>query len=348
MSKIIEGGNKGCKNCGGSVVFSPSFQCLVCEKCGSKTKVEKLANVVKHAYSSKLDNKEKTSVTVRCENCGANVIIKNSMHSAVCNYCKSSVVLKVDDMQGLKPDGIIPFAFDKQKARVLFKQNIRNKWFLPNKFKEQPPIDTIKGIYIPSFAFDEITSSTYQGRLGTNHTKRDSNGHSRTYTTYQNISGNIKINHQDVFVESGSQISQTGLEEIKPFDTREVLSYSSDFIRGFSVEYYTDKLENCKKQADLLIDNIIRHNILKKYSYDFVSYLNVSTLKEQEKFSYIILPTYQVEYKYKDKKYINLMNGQTGRVGGKLPKSGIKIGFFVSAIILIIAMIAVIISKIST
>lgn len=339
MSKIIEGGNKGCKNCGGSIEFSPSFNCLWCEKCGSKSTIIKNDYVALHEYNSTLDNPSKTTVTIRCEKCGANVVVYNNVHAAVCPYCKSSVVLALEHMQGLKPDGIIPFAFDKNRARGLFKENIKSKWFLPNKFKKDPLIKNIKGIYIPSFSFNQLTTSSYNGRLGQNHTATDGSGKMRTYTTYRNISGSINLDHKNIFIESGSQISQAQLEQIKPYDTRAFCGYNEDFVRGFSVEYYTDRLEDCKKQGDLMIDNIIRSSILRQYQYDFVSYLNVSTSRSQETFSYLILPTYQIELTYKDKKYLTLMNGQTGKVGSNLPRSGVKITFFVLGLLLIFLLV---------
>ena len=343
MSKVIEGGNKSCKNCGGNLVFSPSFQSLVCDKCNSKTNIAVNKEITKHTYNETLDGNDNKTYVIRCESCGANVVMKNNVHSAKCSYCQGSVVLCVDHMKGLKPDGIIPFKFDKTVASEKFKKSIKTKWFLPNKFKKHLPATQITGIYIPSFAFDQTTSSTYNGMLGTNHTTRDSDGRTKTYTTYERIKGSIRLDNKDVFVESGTNITQSQLEAIKPYNTNEVVTYTSEFVMGYSLEYYTDKLEECKKQADALIDGIIRENILKKYSYDFVSYLNVDTLRLDTKFAYVILPTYQVQFEYKNEKYLNLMNGQTGRVSGRVPRSGIKIGFFVSTIVLLILMFILII-----
>lgn len=342
MPNVIESSIKKCKNCGGNLVFSPSLQALKCEKCGSKNEITKNSNIVKHDITEKNEKvKTNKNITVRCESCGANVIVTNNAHASNCSYCGSSVVLHTDDMLGLKPDGIIPFAFDKNRASVLFKQNIKHRWFLPNKFKKTPPIDSIKGVYIPSFGFDEITSSNYQGRLGTNHTRRGANGKTYTYTTYQNISGAIRLEHNNVFIESSSLVSQAQLEEIKPYDTRQIYKYNADFIRGYSLEYYINTVEQCKLQADFIIDNSIRSSILSKYSYDTVSYLNINTDRLDEKFSYVILPTYQVSYNYKNKNYITLMNGQTGTVGKNLPKSGVKIGFFTAGIILFVLFIII-------
>jgi len=60
------------------------------------------------------------------------------------------------------------------------------------------------------------------------------------------------------------------------------------------------------------------------------------TEQRNVKFAHYLLPVYKCDYKYKNKNYTTLMNGQTGKVGGGYPKSGVKITFFVLMIIAII------------
>lgn len=97
-----------------------------------------------------------------------------------------------------------------------------------------------------------------------------------------------------------------------------------------------DNVDDCHSTAREVMREAIRQNILSGYSYDGVQYLNVSTDFSDEKFSYGILPTYRFNYSYKNKNYTTFMNGQTGQVGGGIPRSGVKITFFVIAMILII------------
>ena len=128
-----------------------------------------------------------------------------------------------------------------------------------------------------------------------------------------------------------------------PYISSDRFEFDNNFILGYSVEYYTDKLSDCKVRADSTIDGIIRNNILSSYHYDRVRYLNISTKRSDEKFAYGILPAYKFTYNYNKKNYVTFMNGQTGKVGSGLPKSKIKITLFVLMIILIIAGIAALI-----
>ena len=52
-----------------------------------------------------------------------------------------------------------------------------------------------------------------------------------------------------------------------------------------------------------------------------------------------MLPVYTFEYEYKKKKYITIMNGQTGKIGKGLPISPLKVSLVVILVILVISSI---------
>lgn len=336
-------------------MFSPVFQSLSCENCSTKKEIKFDRLVDKHEYvegqnishSAEYDDWKNNNRIFKCKNCGATIMLNGTEISKTCPYCESPYVSQTEEIPGIKPDIVVPFQFDKTKAAEHFISGIKNMWFLPNQFKKSPPMDEIHGIYFPAFTFDAHTLSKYDGKLEKHTTHRGADG--RTYTTvsYQHISGTKELNHKNVMVETSTHLSAMQFEGIKPFSSNGFVRYEDDFIRGYAVEHYVDALENCKKMADSMMDNIIRKSILSGYHYDAVNYLNVSTLRSDEKFSYIILPSYRFNYKYKGKDYTTFMNGQTGKVGKGLPRSAVKITFFVLGIIAVIAVIALIASKFS-
>ena len=69
----------------------------------------------------------------------------------------------------------------------------------------------------------------------------------------------------------------------------------------------------------------IKSSILSEYNYTNVVKLDINTSYLDRKYSYTLLPVYTIEYEYKKKKVINIMNGQTGRIGKGLPVSPLKV-----------------------
>lgn len=329
-----------CKNCGGNLVFSPSLQMLYCDLCKSTEPVPSVAFNFKHDFTV-LDNKKYTknvSGVIRCQNCGSSVEVNGNNLAVTCPYCDTSLVVNTAD-ETFKPDFIIPFKFDKQEASQRFKNAVKRKAFLPNAFKKKPEIDKIEAFYFPAFSFDEETVTKYDGRLASDQTHTSSNGQTYTTTTYKNISGTKKLSHKNVFVETSSQLNQVDLDYILPYRTSEILAYDEKFVAGYSLEKLSSTLDECKKLADTIINQSIRQQILREYSYDRVVSFNMDTQRSQIKYAYGALPVYRLTTSYKDKNYNIFLNGQTGKVGAGLPKSKVKIAFLVVSIILIIASI---------
>ena len=327
--------NKKCKQCGGNLVFDPTSQNLICEKCLLGYDFDKTKKYKKHEYDEELDQESEVQ-NFKCPTCGALFEQQKLNLTSVCPYCASSLIVDQEQIVGLKPDFVVPFEFGKQKAAENFKKGIKKKWFLPNNFKKTPPMDNIEGVYFPAFSFDEKTMSVYEGVLEKDETVSHGD-RTTTITRTQRISGKKNLQHTDVMIESTNKLSQAELVGILPYNIENSFDFDNNFILGYSVEYYVDKLLDCKKRADSTIDSIIKSNILSGYHYDRVRYLNISTTRSDEKFAYGILPAYKFTYKYNKKNYITFMNGQTGKVGDGLPKSKIKIALFVMMILLIIA-----------
>ncbi len=339
----IDSNQDKCQTCGGILRFSPDDGALKCGSCSSIEKIDYSKNVKKHDYGvQEQTTKEynefvKQNKVFKCYSCGSNIVLNTLEVSKVCPYCSSPCVIDENEKIGIKPDGIIPFKFGREKARDLYKKGIRKKWFIPNIFKKKPPIDEMKGVYVPTFSFDAKAFTKYSGRLGTQRT----NSQGETHTSYKTISGTYNSQHSNVLVETSTKLDQATFNSINPFNMADVVNFNSAFILGYSLEHYNQKLEHCKTIADDMIKDRIKKLILSKYSYDFIDYFNQDTVFSQEKYSYYIVPTYQVNYKYKNKNYTTFMNGQTGKVGSGYPKSAIKITFFVLFILAIFTAIAI-------
>lgn len=348
MDKIQSKTNK-CVNCGGNLEFSPSLQMLCCASCKSTIEIDKQQLVQKHdydeSYNSKYDKNFKGYL--KCDNCGATVESDGNNVAIVCPYCQTSLVVDMNG-QTFKPDFIIPFKLDKEKASLYFQNGVKKKAFLPNAFKKKPEIDKIEAFYFPVFSFDENTYTEYEGKLEIDQTHRTPDGHTHTTTSYRRIGGIKQLEHKNVFVETSSQFNQAELNCILPYNTNELCVYDEKFLMGYSMEKLSTSLTDCKKIADRIVDGRIKHSILSGYSYDRVAYLELNTTRSEQKFAYGALPVYKLTTSYKDKNYSILLNGQTGKIGSGLPKSKVKMTFFVLSIILFFAIFVGIIIFAST
>lgn len=341
------GTNSQCKNCGGNLVFSPKSQKLRCANCDSEFGIPVVISHNKKPLEAVDEDKTghdawvKESKVCRCKTCGASIIIQGLNITEQCPYCASDYVIDKDAMPGIQPDTVIPFAFDQDAAADSFAKGVKKIFLIPHAFKKKLPKNKIRGIYVPSFAFDANTASKYIGVLVKEHKHTDSKGNTHTTYEYINIAGNKLLNFTNVTIESSSKMQNKDMKALLPYDLKSENVFNPDFIRGFSTEHYEDSVDKCYGVAKSEMSAQIKASILSEYKsryhYDSVKSFSMNTLFSEEKFAYRLVPVYCFEFIYKKKKYITFMNGQTGKIGTGYPKSYLKVFLIVLAIVLFIA-----------
>ena len=87
------------------------------------------------------------------------------------------------------------------------------------------------------------------------------------------------------------------------------------------------------------VANKIASDIKRSLHYDRVENFVCNTTFNAIKYSYLYIPVWVNHYKYKDKNYNCYINGITGKVSGKAPKSFWKIFFTVIAAVAVVGAI---------
>ena len=343
----IIGSNAKCKNCGSNVVFDPKTQTLVCPNCDSHFDFNKKQEEVKHKIdegklndnSKKHDSWAKEMKVVKCETCGAEIMLTGLEMSKTCPYCGSDYVAETSVLPGLTPDVVVPFTFNQSDAGDYFVKGMRRKFFAPRALKKKLPANKIHGIYVPTFTFDADSETRYNGVLIKKRTHTDSKGRTTTTTIRIPINGIQNCTHKDYVVETSTKINSKQMNGILPYEfSKSSFAYDLNFIRGYSIEHYENRFADCYERAKSDMRQAIRSAILSKYDYTTVDYLNMDVKFSDELYSYRMLPIYSLEFEWKKKKYMVLMNGQTGKVGGGYPKSALKITITVLGIIALVAL----------
>lgn len=321
-----------CLGCGSNMVFNPEAQKLKCPHCGAEKELEfqTLASELNIANGFSVERlwKESEAVVFFCDNCGAKVVLTANETAKSCPFCGTAHVQKVDELAGLKPNAVIPFAFDKMQAVNYSKAWAKRRFYAPRSFKKNISVDNVQGVYTPCFTFDSKTVSSYYGRLGITKTRTVGSGKNRrtqTYTVWFDINGTFNSSFDDVLITAGSKFDQKSLDDISPYGTNDSKSYDEEYFLGYMSYHYDSELTDCWQQAKNRIDSSIRRSILGQYNYDKVGYLNVSTTHLDVTYKYVMLPVYVGNYKFKQKYFNFYVNGSTGRVAGKTPKSVFKI-----------------------
>lgn len=344
LEKEIDADSVKCESCGSNMVFNPESQTLECPHCGerqnfSSNELAKEFDLLS-GFENTVDWTNEGTVVFECDNCSAKVVLESGETATNCPFCGTAHVRKTEDLAGVKPNALIPFSITDDNALSLSKEWAKKRFFAPRDFKKKLCAENIKGVYSPCFTFDSATTSYYEGRIGKTHTRTVGSGKNRrtqTYVVWRNISGVYNHAFDDTLITAGSKLDQDKLDKISPFNTGESKEYERKYMLGFMAYHYDDDLENCWGKAKSVMDAKIRRGILSNYIYDRVAYLNVSTSHSEVRYKYVMLPVYVGNYKYKSKIYNFYVNGVSGKVFGKTPKSPLKIALTVLLGLVVIA-----------
>ncbi len=320
-----------CKGCGSNITFDPETQMLKCSYCGYSEDFVKSATVAEINIEDALNTNAVWSdetIVINCPNCGARVVAEKTEMAGLCPFCGTSHVIVEEDLQGIRPNAVVPFAVNKEKCVTNFKGWAKRKLFAPNEFKKKVKADKVRGVYMPFFTFDSSTDSVYDGKVGYTKTRtvRTKNGtRTETYTVWRHISGTFSYFFDDILINAGSNLEEKNAKKLAPFDWSAIKVYDNEYLSGYVAHRYEKSISDCWKEARNTIDSSIRRMIISQYHCDKVAYLNVSTRHNSVTYKYVLLPVYVINYKYKNKNYIIYQNGSTGKTVGKSPVSPWKV-----------------------
>ncbi|GAB6989671.1 TFIIB-type zinc ribbon-containing protein [Paenibacillus pini] len=337
-----------CKGCGGQMIFDIDCQQLKCTYCGSITPIEQSED---HAepIEYELDFMDERNESLKdwgteqqvilCENCGAQMLLPLHQTAAMCAFCGSPKVLSQGDDNSIRPESLIPFHISKDKANELFLKWKKKKKFVPNAFKKQQTLSLVTGIYVPFWTFDAQTDSDYTAEVGVHHYRTETrtryvDGKEETYTEqvqytiWHWTSGSNEHFFDDILIPASMQHDHEMIDKFSDFNLKDLSLYKPEYLSGFIAERYNVPLRKGWDDAVSRINAQLDQDIRSKIGGDEIRSLNINTTYSQKTYKHILLPLWNASYMYKDKTYRYMVNGETGTISGKVPRSAWKITFF--------------------
>ena len=342
--------DRKCPACGGTMDFDPKTGGLHCPFCDYQEAIEKEDTEVKRAEELDFNSAELTgncdwgvkSKTVTCKSCGA-VSIYDALEVAnECPYCGSNQVMEANDISTLAPNGVIPFKLTAKDAGERFTEWLRKKWFCPSEAKRSARADKFQGIYLPYWTFDANTSTDYTGKYGIEREVKNGDD-TKTVTDWYNCSGHYDHFIDDALVQASNHHDNQILDMIEPFDTKDNVAYKPEYIAGYAAERYSiglkDAWERAKRFIARVLLSLIEDKIMDDHKADSVKDVEMRTTYSNITYKYLMLPIYISSFSYKGKVYQFMVNGQSGKGGGRSPVSALRV---LLAILIVIAVIALI------
>ncbi|OCT16002.1 hypothetical protein A8709_10310 [Paenibacillus pectinilyticus] len=343
-----------CAGCGGQMQFDTVSQTLKCRYCGSEKPIASGMKTGPQEHELDFSDENDASLmdwgteqqVIKCSNCSGEMLISAIQTATVCGFCGSPKVLPQGNPGSIRPESVIPFHISREQATQAFNVWRKRKWFIPNAFKQRSVNSNLNGIYVPFWTFDTSTDSSYRVEIGVYHYRAETrtrvvDGKTETYTEQVRYTvwhwdnGTYSQYFNDVLIPASGQYDSALLHNLNDFKLDQLAAYKPEYLSGFMAERYTISLQEGWNQAKSHVDDQLEKEIQSSLSGDEFRNLNIRTDYSDQTYKHILLPVWNASYMYRNKTYRYMVNGETGSVTGRVPRSPWKITFFTLFCILI-------------
>ena len=159
------------------------------------------------------------------------------------------------------------------------------------------------------------------------------------HTRWSPAAGHVERFHDDVLVMATRTLPANITDSVARFNLKGLVPYQPEYVSGFQAEAYQVTLKEGFGSAKQSIDEAVNALIRRDIGGDQQRIHSVATRYSDVKFKHVLLPVWISAYRYRDKAFRFLINGQTGEVSGESPKSWWKIAFLALGILVVLFLV---------
>lgn len=301
-----------CKNCSGNAVYSPEHYKMYCPYCGSLESDEK---------------KTTGESLTTCINCGGEITVNDFTAASQCPYCDSYIVFDERVTGEYTPHLILPFKIGKEATKKLLREKFKSCVFAPDDFLSEAKLNSMQGMYVPFWMYDYHAKCHYDGE-GTKVRRWRSGDREFTETSVYHIVRDMEVDFEKLPVDASDAMPDSIMDLMEPYNYTALEAFKAEYMSGFFAERYNKEAALVESRAKSKAQNdatLLLRQSINGYNLGVSVERDSHVTLNNEQTNYALLPVWIYNYKYKGQDYRFHVNGQTGKVIGKVPVSKKKV-----------------------
>ncbi len=330
-----------CPKCGGHMSYNVQASRFSCEFCGytaanetgaSTWAADRAEQVLDFVMPTRRGHRwAEAHHQLSCIQCGALSLLPPGTKSLQCPYCGSNQVVEAAENRDLiDPQVIALFKVNAEKAQGNVQSWLGHGFFAPDDLRQAGRHLQLRPAYYPCWTFD--------GNIEANWSCEVQEGYGRS-ARWEPRSGIESRFFDDVLVSGVRALSEKELASIEPFKLKDLKAFKPEYLAGWPAIVYDLPLAEASLKARERVTCRFRGEISTriaagKEKRNFqISRAQWSAMT----FKHVLLPLWIGTYRYQDREFHLLVNGQTGKVGGKKPRDTMKVvlAFLIGAVLLV-------------
>lgn len=331
-----------CPQCGGETAYSVDDGSLTCAYCGYHEAPRK-AVVGRNAESFEftVDTVERavngwgtTRKDLVCDNCGAQISLPEGALAATCPFCASNKVIHHRAAQDvLRPRFLVPFEIEEYGCQKILREWLGGSWLVPKDLRRMAVVSSFTPMYLPYWTFGSTAVADWKAEVGRTETYR-SRGKTRRRTVWRWENGQVQHDFSDLLVRGTDHVSLRLLEQVGDFDLDALVPYEARFLAGMQAQAYEVGMESAWQEARKNMREETREMCRSRASTKKIRNFSMHLDFKDESWRYILLPVYINTYRFENKPFQLLINGQSGEIAGQRPADWRKIGLAAAGLML--------------
>lgn len=280
---------------------------LFCANCGTEAPHrETTANADTHTFKHNFE----------CQGCGASMSYDAEAQTLACPFCGSEQLEDRPAGKSLGPNRVVPFAVDRDSAVVAMRKWLGKGFWRPSDLSESAAVTKMTAVYVPYWVFTARTFTYWTA--DSSKTPFGARG------DWVPLSGEHRGQYSGVLIGASSVLTPSETSAICPFDIGQGISPSDVDLQEVIVEQFRVQRKYARPLAKRGLENFERQ-ACEQYVPGRCRNLKVNVRMEGLSSDPVLLPVWVMAYRYQDRVFRFLLNGQSGRATGQAPTSWKKV-----------------------
>ena len=256
-------------------------------------------------------------VAVTCSSCGGAIALEAGKRVPRCVYCGSQALeVGALDERVEQPDRYIPFALSPEQADGIFRKFTRSSFWHPNAIRNATL--ELDRVLLAAWAWSGTVETHFAGLVP-----------AASSSGKRPVTGSDIAQLEGVVVPSSTALNRAELAAIAPFQHTEEQPYDPHTAED---PFEPGRLSRsaARDQATAAMEQAHATRIRQRTG---AKKLNVASVLTDVAGRPVLLPVYVGAWRYKDRVFRVVINGQTGRLSGKAPFSWLKLALVVGGVL---------------
>ncbi|MBN2474826.1 MAG: hypothetical protein JXB62_09480 [Pirellulales bacterium] len=296
---------------------------MFCANCGTE------APRRKEQPERPADDARLATYNFECSGCGASMSFDATAGSLQCPFCASVDMVQQKDARILAPKRVVPFRLDRDEAVAAMRRWLGRGFFRPGNLSQQASVVQMRAVYVPYWVFQATTHTHWTA--DTSQTPRGARG------DWYPLSGEHRGTYSNLLIGASGALSPGETSNICPFNLAEGVPPGEVDLENVTVEQFSVPRKYARPLARAGLEQLETQACDQAYVPGRSRNVHVNLRIEALSSEPVLLPVWIMAYRYRDRLFRFLVNGQTGQATGHAPFSWLKI-LMIPAIIIAVAL----------